>query len=113
MELCKGRHVTPADMAVFENTLDPTDVDGLYSAAWDAIPEDCEALDIYVTGLTVAMLAVVKVCEQRQIDLTAWHYDRNADQYYPQEILRHWACGFCGTRNSYSAGGVCSNCGAT
>ena len=58
-ELCKGRHTTPAENAIFSNSVNPTDVDALFDEAWGKIPEDCDALDVYVTGLTVAMLAVV------------------------------------------------------
>lgn len=110
-ELCKGRHTTPAENAIFSNSVNPTDVDALFDEAWGKIPEDCDALDVYVTGLTVAMLAVVKVCEARQIDLTAYHFDRDSGKYYSQLVLAHWRCSFCGARNSVTAG-YCGHCGA-
>ena len=111
MELCSGRHNTPADVAIFDNIPDPTDTAKLFDTAWDRIPQDCDSLNVYVTGLTVAMLAVVKVCERRQIDLTAYHFNRDSGEYYPQDILSDWTCGFCGGRTTTSAF-YCCHCGA-
>lgn len=110
-ELCSGRHSTPATAAIFPNTVNPTDINGLYETAWRAIPADCDTLDVYVTGMTVAMLAVVNVCVARHVGLTAYHFDRESGEYYPQPVLRHWTCGFCGERNIGPVG-YCSHCGA-
>lgn len=110
-ELCKGRHPTPASSAIFAGEVNPTDVEGLRAAANAAIPADCDGIDLYVTGLSVALLAVVAVCEARQISLTAWHFDRESGEYYPQAVLQFVRCGFCGER--YSAySGYCGHCGA-
>lgn len=85
--LCAGRHPIPGDPpAIFPGTVNPLDVGGLYLTAEAAIPADCTDLTVYVTGLTVAMLAVVRVCFARGILLTALHYDRDTDSYYPQEV---------------------------
>lgn len=85
-ELCKGRHETPATESIFPSTLNPTDTEELFVMANRAIPEDTTGLVVYVTGLTVAILAVVQVCLERTIPLTAMHYDRETDTYYPQHI---------------------------
>lgn len=85
--LCEGRHEMPVAESLFPSTLDPTDVEGMAAMADAAIPKDCDDLHIYVTGLTAAMLAVVAVCERRQIPLTAHHYDRNTGKYFPQRVL--------------------------
>lgn len=45
-------------------------------------------IDLYVTGLTVALIAVVNVCLRERIGLTLWHYDREKDDYFPQPIYR-------------------------
>ena len=86
-ELCKGRHVTPAENSIFGEIVNPTDVEGLYNIAASVIPADTDELVIYVTGLTVAMLAVVRVCLERGIRLTAMHYDRESGVYYPQLVV--------------------------
>lgn len=108
--LCNGRHTLPeVDGFVFTEIEDPMDFEGLYSKAWDAIPE-VENLDLYVTGLTAATLAVVKVCERRGINLTCWHYNRATDEYVPQMIFGGFETCGCGCR--HLAGTYCPNCGA-
>lgn len=86
--LCAGRHPIPGNPpAIFPQTVNPLDTDGLYQTANAAIPADCTDLTVYVTGLTVAMLSVVRVCVDRGIALNALHYDRDSDSYYPQAVL--------------------------
>lgn len=84
--LCAARHPIPVDAALFPSEVNPLDVDGLRDAA-AAIPADCTALTVYVTGLTAAMLAVVSVCAQRGISLTAMHFDRASGDYYAQRVF--------------------------
>lgn len=111
-ELCRGRHSTPASEAIFPAEVNPIDTDALYGMAWDSIPEDTTDLVVYVTGLTPAMLAVVKVCADRRISLVAMHYDRVSGEYYPQTILQYTTCGFCGGRMGWQDW-TCPHCGAT
>lgn len=44
-------------------------------------------LDLYATGLTVALIAVINICKREQIDLTVWHYNKATGDYYSQEVL--------------------------
>lgn len=44
-------------------------------------------LVIYVTGLSVALTAVINVCQRNDIALTLMHYDQGSGDYYPQEVL--------------------------
>lgn len=48
----------------------------------------CEGvqLNLYVTGLTVAVIAAIKAAKSHEINVTLWHYDKDNDNYYPQEI---------------------------
>lgn len=87
MELCKGRHEIPEakDGAIFENAVDPLDVDGLEREA-SSVLDDVRELVLYVTGLTVALVAVINVCKEKRIDLTLMHYDRESGDYYPQKV---------------------------
>ena len=85
-ELCSGRHNTPATKSIFQMNLNPTKTEELFAIADGAIPIDTTELVVYVTGLTVAMLAVVQVCLEREIPLTAMHYNRETETYYPQYI---------------------------
>jgi len=115
-ELCKGRHETPATSAIFAETLNPLDVEGMYNMADAAIPADCTDLDVYVTGLSVALLAVVNVCMDRGISMTALHYDRESGAYYPQIVTQFTTCPFCKGRlpgTPYYHATYCPHCGAS
>lgn len=111
--LCEGRHPIPeAQKSIFPGTVNPLDLDGMYETAWNAIPEDCGVLTVYVTGLTVAMLTVVRVCHARGIMLTAMHYDRDSGTYYAQRVDAYIdRCPYCGTLMR-SADQHCPTCGS-
>ncbi len=86
LALCAGRHYIPdAEGAVFEHAVNPLDVEGLEQEAGHIL-RGCTELDLYVTGLTVACVAVINVCHKRGIKLTLYHYDRERDNYYPQPV---------------------------
>lgn len=44
------------------------------------------AVDLYVTGLTVALIAVLNVCRSNAINVTLWHFDRESGRYYTQKV---------------------------
>lgn len=93
MVTCEARHYIPQakDGFIFPNHVDDMhDYNGLYRTAWTAIPDDCETLFLYVTGLTPCTLAVVQVCQMRGIHLICCHYDRDSNEYRHQdmELLR-------------------------
>lgn len=111
--LCKGRHEVPVENYIFEEEItDPTDFTVMENRADNAIPKDADQLDVYVTGLTPAMLAVVTICFLRKINLTAYHYDRETGSYIPQKVITWFRCGFCG-KNSHPCDPACGECGAT
>lgn len=87
MALCEGRHSIPqaVDGSIFSNTLNPLDVSGLEEQAFHKL-EGVNALNLYVTGLSVALVAVINVCHREDIMLTLWHYDRDSGNYYPQSV---------------------------
>lgn len=93
--LCEGRHAIPVKDYIFPGTLNPLDYAGMREMAENAIPADCTRLVVYVTGLTCAMLAVVSVCVERGISLTAMHYDRESGKYLPQVVTgeEFYMCG--------------------
>ena len=43
-------------------------------------------VNLYVTGLTVALIAALNVCRREGLVVTLWHYDRATDGYYPQKV---------------------------
>lgn len=87
MELCKGRHSTPAtDGAVFETEINPLDTAELEQTAKIQLQSlNIKKLNLYVTGLTVALIAVLNVTKELNIKVTLWHFDRESGEYYKQE----------------------------
>lgn len=89
-ELCEGRHNSPAKEGIFPRVVDKKligDPIRLKNIADDRIPKDCGRLVIFVTGLTVAMLAVVSVCVERNIKLTCYHQDPVTKLYDRQNVI--------------------------
>lgn len=102
--LCDGRHPIPdaTDGAIFQAELDPLDVAGMQSTAEQWIADHIHGqwvkhdyaqvltvdgiLHLYVTGLTVALVAVINAAAVRGVPLVLWHYDRASGGYYPQEV---------------------------
>lgn len=87
-ELCAGRHKTPAEEAIFEQIADLSDYKMMEEIANSKIQNGVFELHIYVTGLTAAMLAVTKVCIERNIRLVAYHYDPTTSKYNKQLVVK-------------------------
>ena len=109
--LCASRHPMPVTEFIFPEVVNPTDFDGMEKTVEDFILHhvgltvtERQALDqrygedvpcwtgkrsliVYVTGLTAAVLAVVKVCALNGVSLTLMHYDRESGEYLPQQIF--------------------------
>ncbi len=90
MGLCKDRHPAPVKTGIFDQWVMGTrNEECLYRQAEERIPQDCGRLALYVTGLTVAIMAVVRVCSERKIDLVCYHYDKTYNVYNKQEVLKY------------------------
>lgn len=109
LAVCEGRHVIKqaTDGAIFGKSI-PNDMlvnpKRLESRAFNALWNECFHrhwlvptddgdeipqflyLNLYVTGLTVAVIAILNVCRCEGITVTLWHYDRNTGEYYPQNV---------------------------
>lgn len=85
--LCEGRHEMPTEVsgAIFPHNINPLDVEGLEKTASDNLA-GCTELTLYVTGLTVALVAVINVCRQSGIKLILMHFDRATGNYYQQSV---------------------------
>lgn len=111
MVLCAGRHEMPEnDGAIFPGEINPLDVAGLEAQARERLVEMFPEwvwsyvhlpnqiypthivvaargeLKLYVTGLSVALVAVLNVCYHEGITLTLLHYNKETGEYYPQEV---------------------------
>ena len=91
--LCRGRHEIPGvENYIFPGEVNPLDTKGLELdavLALEAAGDLSDGIDLYVTGLTVALIAVVNAAITHGIALTLFHFDRATGNYYPQE-LRSW-----------------------
>lgn len=89
--VCKGRHEMPCDMYVFDTIEDPTNVEkiekeAVYFFHKNFFNEDIKKIEIYVTGLTVALMAVMKAASRYCDEMVLMHYDTKTGTYYPQDI---------------------------
>lgn len=87
--VCKGRHEMPCDFYIFGSEIkDPTDVKSLEleaEASISALVKDSNTrLEIYITGLTVAVIAVLKAAIKYSVNVVAMHYDIRTNKYYEQ-----------------------------
>ena len=86
--LCQGRHPMPVENYIFGESVNPLDVDGLEKEAVTELLEfgKLKHIDLYVSGLTVALIAALNACRQLSIAVTLYHFDRDSGTYYPQEV---------------------------
>lgn len=105
--LCAGRHQPPVDEYIYGEIKDVLDFAGLLHIADKYVHEHCsprnaigsaingwddttivvgEPLNIIVTGLTPCTAAVMYACACYGVNLTLWHYDREANDYKPQSF---------------------------
>jgi hypothetical protein len=112
MALCAGRHNIPnaTDGAIFPAVVNPIDIDGINAVVRTTL-QNVDCLDLYVTGLSVALVAVVDYCVSNGVGLTLWHYNVATGDYYPQPVAKSWrSCPFCGHLNPPTAW-YCGGCG--
>lgn len=89
MSLCKGRHEIPeaVDGSIFGTEVDPLNVEGLQAQAMETLSAlEIRHLDLYVTGLTVALIAALNACRSLGIAVTLWHFNRETGKYYSQDV---------------------------
>lgn len=91
--LIKGRHEIPEveGRYIFIEELDPTDVKEAEGKAYSvlaAIKRMGEKhIDLYVTGLTMALVSVMNATKKLGMSITLYHFDRETGKYFPQEVL--------------------------
>ena len=44
-------------------------------------------IDLYVTGLTMALVSVMNAAKKHEMEITLYHFDRETGKYFPQEVL--------------------------
>ncbi len=98
--VCNGRHDLPCSEFVFDKIEDPTNVAELEERAYSVLADkhNCVAdtyytrVNIYITGLTVATLAIenalIHLERQGYLKDTAvyfMHYNKDTNSYYEQK----------------------------
>ena len=89
----RGRHEIPEveGRYIFIEELDPTDVKGTEGKAYSvlaAIKRIGEKhIDLYVTGLTMAVISVINAARRHGMKITVYHFDRETGKYFPQEVI--------------------------
>lgn len=112
--LIKGRHSLPVENYIFDKDIeDPTNLDKMYKVVEEKLKnvDPKETLEVYVTGLTVALTTVIKYCFNNDINLTLYHYDTKSGEYFPQIIFNNGYCSYCKTNSRHNW--YCTNCGAS
>ena len=90
--LCEGRHeINGVTEYIFGNTIaDPTDTAGLEKEAFaffmDNGVKSTESVNIYVTGLTVALIAAINAAKEIGASVTLYHFDRETGRYFGQSV---------------------------
>ena len=87
MVLCASRHSVPdaVDGAIFEKIDDPMNFMALRRMAWGRLAplfnDGVKIVNIYVTGLTPALLTVINICREHDVMVNTWHYDNVSNTY--------------------------------
>ena len=95
MSLCKGRHEIEAakDGSIFDCEIaDVTNTEAIENQALEVVKGlilKCKCkphINLYVTGLTVALIAAINACNRWGVKVTLYHFNRDTGDYYPQEV---------------------------
>ena len=88
MELCLARHEIPeaVDGAIYGNAIDPLNLEEMRRIVSERLA-GVQTLDLYVTGLTVALVEVINYCHVNGVDLTLFHFNRDNGSYYAQKVI--------------------------
>lgn len=93
--LCEGRHEIPQAehgyLFADGEIADVTDVKKLETLAVEKIDRlrpvgKKQTIDLYVTGLSVALVAAINACAALDVPLCLWHYNRDTGDYFPQVV---------------------------
>ena len=114
--LVKGRHSLPVEIEnyIFDKEIeDLTALEEIYKVVEKKLKEidTKETLEVYVTGLTVALTTVIKYCFNNYINLTLYHFNKESGEYFPQIIFNKGYCSHCKTNSRQNW--YCTNCGAS
>lgn len=91
LALCVGRHDIPqaVDGCIFEEEIeDPTNTLKMEAIASRRFRElGVEFCDIYVTGLTPALMSALNAARRAGITVTLYHYNKVTGDYFSQPVV--------------------------
>lgn len=94
--LCERRHeIKPAtDGSIFPSVINPLDIEGMEKHVEDflctlfgGVYKPHVTINLYVTGLTVALIAALNVMRVMRINVVLYHFNRETGDYYSQEVI--------------------------
>lgn len=95
--LCKGRHeIKEVEKYIFDEDYfsDGKKIKDLSSQVSHVInfvvanKLQKQEVNLYVTGLTVALISVLNAFKVSHIKVNLYHFDRDTNTYFKQEVLR-------------------------
>ena len=96
--LFMGRHEMPESVhdSIYAHNIDPVDVATAERLALTKLRElaadGVVGINLYTTGLTMALLAALNAASRCGVEVKVWHYyfsaDPNIKRFYPQEIYQ-------------------------
>nr|DAX37483.1 MAG TPA: hypothetical protein [Caudoviricetes sp.] len=89
--LIKGRHSLPVDDYIFNEVDDVFDYAEMSNRIHTKL-KLATSVDLYVTGLTTALIEVVNYCIIMNTNLTLWHYDKVSNKFVSQPVdTNYWS----------------------
>lgn len=90
--LCSGRHDLPVTDFIFDNgdITFPINPNALLDTVTSKLSNKItsgDKLDVFVTGLTPATVAVIKFCSINGIKLTLKHFDRDSNGFIDDVVF--------------------------
>lgn len=107
--LVKGRHeIEGVNEYIFEEEIeDIFNYDYKETIIISLVGHD--VVDLYVTGLTIALVEVIKYCIKNDVKLTLYHYNKKTNEYEPQAVNEIEYCSHC--KRPKGNGWYCKYCG--
>lgn len=87
--LCASRHEMPVQDFVFDEIPADrvTDPEWLEETAAGYLRRlGAQEIELYVTGLTVALIAVLNAARELGVRVSLYHFDRDTGKYFRQEV---------------------------
>ena len=92
--VCQWRHDIPqaTDGAIFGTIIIEMNPKKLLTQAQDVLKNDYkiekgDLVNLYITGLTMATVAIINACTMIGANLVCFHFDKDTGKYISQEVL--------------------------